>query len=110
MTAEQLQEVLTRVSALTGETDTTLLTQLANAACDYVLSYTNRTYLPATLVGTVSTLTIISYNRLGTEGESGRSEAGESYSFETAPESVFSVLNKYRLARVGGNVYELEAE
>ena len=62
--------------------------------------------IPDGLIKTVGDLALVAYNRLGTEGESGRSEAGESYSFESAPAQIFSVLNKYRIARCGGHAYE----
>ena len=110
MTPEQVAEVVARVQALTEETNTELITQLVEDAADYACAYTNRETVPAGLLRTIGNLAVIAYNRMGTEGESGRSEAGESYSFETAPESVFSILRKYRLARVGGNTYENEEE
>lgn len=108
MTGQQLAQVLARVKLLTEETDDVLLTQLIEDAEDYACSYTNRGTLPDGLLRTVGNLAIVAYNRLGTEGESGRSEAGENYSFETAPAQVFSILRKYRLARVGGKTYENE--
>lgn len=49
---------------------------------------------------------MIAYNRLGTEGETGRSEGGESYSFDTAPKQIHDVLDRYRLVGVGGRRYE----
>ena len=108
MTAEQLAEVLARVERLTEETDEALLTQLIEDAEDFACAYTGRSALPSGLLRTVGNLAIVAYNRLGTEGESGRSEAGENYSFDNAPEQVFAILRKYRLARVGGTVYEHE--
>ena len=57
----------------------------------------------------VRDLAVICYNRLGTEGEHSRNEAGESYNFEDAPKSVYDILNRYRLARVGGKTYERKA-
>ncbi len=33
---------------------------------------------------------------------------GESYTFEDAPKQIYDTLNRYRLARVGGKIYEVE--
>lgn len=45
-----------------------------------------------------------------TEGETGRSEGGESYSFDNAPRQIYDVLNRFRLARVGGRTYETKTK
>ena len=97
---------LEKLKKLTGESDEKLLSLLLEDAETFVLGYTNRTKLINELQRPVRDLALIAYNRLGTEGESGRSEAGETYSFNDAPKSVYSVLNKYRLARCGGYAHE----
>lgn len=97
---------LEKVKKLTGESDEELLSLLLEEAEMFVLSYTNRTKLIPPLEKTVRDLAVIALNRMGTEGESGRSEAGESYSFNDAPKAVYDVLNRYRLARIGGRAYE----
>lgn len=94
---------------ITKEKDEALLVSLIERAEAFVLSYTGRTKLITQLDYAVRDLAVICYNRLGTEGESSRSEAGESYSFENAPKSVYDILNRYRLARVGGKTYENKA-
>ena len=94
-----------KLQVLTGEKDGVILTVLLEDAEQFVLSYTNRT-----LDNTVRELALIAYNRLGTEGESSRSASGESYSFDNAPKQIYDILNRYRLARVGGRVYETETE
>lgn len=99
---------LEKLQKLTGESDNELLSLLLEDAQEFVLSYTNRTELPAALQKTVRDLAVIALNRMGTEGESGRSEGGESYSFENAPKHIYDVLDKYRLARVGGRAYEIK--
>ncbi len=91
---------------MTGESDERLLSLLVSRSERYVLQYTNRTTIIPALEGVVADLALIAYNRMGTEGESGRSEAGESYSFNDAPKQVYSILNKYRLARCGGHAHE----
>ena len=58
----------------------------------------------------VRDLAVIALNRLGTEGETGRSEGGESYSFDNAPRQIYDVLNRFRLARVGGRTYETKTK
>ncbi|MBR2528814.1 MAG: phage head-tail connector protein [Blautia sp.] len=104
------QDDVAKVKALTGEADDALIELLLDEAEEDALSYTNRTRLPDALRRTVRQIAVIAYNRRGTEGESGRSEGGESYSFETLPESVYSVLNKFRLARIGGITHEAKTE
>lgn len=95
---------------LTGESDEALLSFLLEDAEQFVLSYTNRTKIIAGLEKTVRDLAVIALNRRGTEGEASRSEAGESYGFDNAPKQIYDVLDRYRLARVGGKTYENKAE
>lgn len=93
---------------LTGEKDTDLLQILLDDAESFVLAYTNRTKIPEQLKKTVRDLAVIAYHRRGTEGEKERSEGGESYTFDDAPKQIYDVLNRYRLARIGGHVFEKE--
>lgn len=99
-----------KLKKLTGETDEGLLGLLLEEAEAFVLSYTNRTHIVTGLEKAVRDLAVIALNRIGTEGENGRSEGGESYSFDAAPKPIYDVLNRYRLARVGGAVHEAKAE
>ena len=99
-----------KLKLLTGESDEELLSLLLEEAEEFVLSYTNRTKIISGLQKSVRDLAVIALNRMGTEGESGRSEAGESYNFNDAPKHVYDVLDRYRLARVGGRVYETETK
>lgn len=94
---------------LTGESEKDILTALQEAE-DFVLSYTNRTHMIAKLEKTVRDLAVIALNRLGTEGETSRSEGGETYNFDTAPKHIYDVLNRYRLARVGGKTHETKTK
>lgn len=112
MTESQKAKILARLQNLipSDEYDSTLMEQLVDDAEDFVLSYTYRSKTPDALIRTIGDLAIVAFNRLGTEGEAGRSEAGESYSFETAPAHVYNVLTKYRLARCGGHAYEAQAD
>lgn len=108
---ERIQKITNRIVVLVPEAaeETALITQLINDAVDFVAAYTRRSEIPAELDRTIGDLAIVAFNRRGTEGEAGRSEGGESYSFETAPARIYDILRNYRLARVGGKVYEKEA-
>lgn len=101
---------LEKLKKLTGEKDEELLQILMADATSWVLSYTNRTRLVSGLDKTVRDLAVIALNRIGTEGESARTGSGESYTFEDAPKQVYDVLNRYRLARVGGVAHETQTE
>lgn len=95
-----------KLKKLTGESDEELLFLLLEEAEAFVLSYTNRTKLVSGLDKAVRDLAVIALNRMGTEGESSRSGAGESYNFNDAPKQIYDVLNRYRLARIGGKAHE----
>lgn len=93
---------------LTGESDKELLEILLEDAKSFVLAYTSRTRMIPELERPVRELAVIALNRMGTEGESSRSSGGISSSFDSAPKQIYDILKRYRLARVGGRVYEAE--
>lgn len=95
-----------RIKILTGEKNEDLIKILLEDAENFALSYTNRTHLVSGLDKAVRDLTVIALNRMGTEGEAARSGSGESYTFNDAPKQIYDVLNRYRLARVGGKTFE----
>lgn len=97
-----------RLKILTGESDERLLSLLLEDAEAFVLSYTNRTKIISGLEKAVRDLAVIALNRMGAEGETSRSEAGESYNFNDAPKYVYDVLNRYRLVRCGGHAHEAQ--
>lgn len=99
-----------RIKILTGERDEELVEVVLEDATDWVLAYTGRKKMIQELKKTVRDLAVIAINRMGTEGESSRTGAGESYNFDNAPKQIYDVLNRYRLARVGGVTYEAEKE
>lgn len=101
---------LEKLKKLTGEKDEELLQVLMEDATAWVLAYTNRTRLISGLDKTVRDLAVIALNRMGTEGEAARTGSGESYTFDDAPRQVYDVLNRYRLARVGGVAHETQTE
>ena len=95
-----------KLKKLTGESDEALLSLLLENAKEEALNYTNRSKVIPKMLKPIRDLAIVAYNRLGTEGESGRSEAGESYSFDDAPKHIYDALKACRLARVGGHAHE----
>ena len=99
-----------KLKKLTGEKDEELLQILIEDATAWVLAYTNRTRLVSGLDKTVRDLAVIALNRMGTEGEAARTGSGESYTFSDAPRQIYDVLNRYRLARVGGVAHETQTE
>lgn len=101
---------LEKLKLLTGGRDESLLSLLLSDAEEFVLGYTNRTEIPQPLKKAVRDLAVIAYNRRGTEGETGRSEGGESYSFDAAPKHIYDILDRYRLLRIGGRAYEAKTE
>lgn len=99
---------LEKLRTVLGEGSDELLSLLLEDAESFVLGYTNRCKMIPELEKAVRDLAVVAYNRRGTEGESGRSEAGENYSFNDAPAQIYSVLKRYRLARCGGHAHEAE--
>lgn len=95
-----------RVRTLTGEKNEELIEAYLEEAEDFVKGYTNRSVIITPLKKTVRDLAVIALNRMGTEGESSRSEGGETYNFNDAPRQIFDILNRYRICRVGGRTYE----
>lgn len=91
---------------LTGESDEELLSILLKMSEDTILALTNRKVLPDSLVTTQTKLAVIAYNRLGTEGETSRSEGGISSAFSDMPEDILKSIKSKRLGKVGGRIYE----
>lgn len=89
-----------------NEDDTEIFKALLDDAEMHVLGETNRTKMIPQLQKPVRDLALIAYNRLGTEGEIKRTEAGETYEFADIPLSVQRIIKQYRLARIGGRVHE----
>ena len=111
MTDEQLAEILERIKRyLPDEQDEELLIQLIKDAGDYALAYMQREKLPDGALSAVGDYAMIAYNRRGTEGEKARSEGGESYTFDTSLRYIFSIYDRYRLARIGGKTHEAETD
>lgn len=66
-----------RVKLLTGETNENLIEAYLEEAADFVKSYTNRSVIITPLEKAGRDLAVIALNRMGTEGETSRSEEGK---------------------------------
>ena len=74
-----------------------MLTILLEDAEQTLLDLTNQDTLPAQLESTQEDIAILSYNKIGNEGESSRGEGGISRSFEKdLPEPILKKIRKYR--------------
>jgi len=91
---------LERLNRRVPEADVALLCALLEDAEDAILAYTRRERLPRALEFAKVQLATIYYNRMGAEGETGRSEGGVSRTMQEMPESVAAQLRPYRLAKV----------
>jgi hypothetical protein len=65
-----------------------------------LLTWTNRSELPAVLEPSQRQIAVIRYNMLGIEGQTSHSEGGVSRSFEELPGSVRKTISQYRKAKV----------
>lgn len=109
LTNEQKQLITNRVTTLLydlPEDSSALVSQLIDDAAAWAEAFTCRSSILDGMITSVGDLAVWMYNRMGTEGEAGRSEGGESYSFEEAPRRIYDILKLYRLARVGGKAHE----
>ena len=80
-----------------NEEDENLLEQLLEDAEAEILDYCKRDTLLPRMLGLQRELAIVYYNRLGSEGESSRSEGGVSVSYSTdIPENIKIRLSSYR--------------
>lgn len=95
-----------KLKKLTGESDEELLSLFLEFSEQDLLRETKRTRLPDVFTGAVLELAVIKYNRIGTEGETSRSQGGISTSFSDMPANIQKLVMDSRLARVGGKVYE----
>lgn len=85
------------------EEDEDLLEQLLEDAEAEILDFCNRSVLLPRMFGLQRELAIIYYNRLGSEGESSRSEGGVSVSYSTEiPENIKNRLMAFRRLKLVG--------
>ncbi|WP_404989287.1 phage head-tail connector protein [Clostridium culturomicium] len=89
----QLEKLKIRIP----DAEDSLLTLLLEDAEAEILDYTNRDILPTKAEGLQRELAITYYNRMGSEGESSRSEGGVSVSYSIdIPENIKNRLNAFR--------------
>ncbi len=98
------------LQTMTGCQDETLLATLLQVAEEELLSMTNRTVLIDRLKPAVRKWALIAYNRMGTEGETSRTEGGISAAFVEIPAEIKSVVEQCRIARVGGHAHETSTD
>ncbi len=97
---------LEELKKISGESDEELLSLLLEEAEAAILNFTGRNIFPSKLVKTQIKWALIALNRMGTEGESSRTEGGISQSFVDIPADILETLKMNRLAKVGGKRYE----
>lgn len=78
-----------------------LLMELISQAREAILAYTRRNTLPTGLEHAAVRLAAAYWDRLGMEGESGRSEGGVSVTVEALPDDIRRAIAPYRIAKVG---------
>lgn len=97
-----LQEAVKRLTGCSEE-EAALFLELAEQD---ILRETNRNSIPSCLLSAQIDIAVIRYNRMGTEGETSRSEGGISTSFESLPDYILKTVRSQRLAGVGGYAFE----
>ena len=98
----QLEKLKIRLGISDNSEDALLNMLLEDAECE-ILDFCNRDILPVKVEALQRELAIIYYNRLGSEGESSRSEGGVSVSYSTEiPENIKSRLIAFRRLKLVG--------
>lgn len=99
----QLDKLKIQLGIIDEEHDS-LLNLLLSNALEYILAYCNRTELPPGLNQLQLQIAVIYYNRLGAEGEQGRSEGGIARTIyvlgDDFPKSIKTQLVQYRLSKL----------
>lgn len=98
----QLEKLKIRLGIRDNSEDD-LLNMLLEDAEGEILDFCNRDILPVKVEALQRELAIIYYNRLGSEGETSRSEGGVSVSYSTEiPENIKSRLLAFRRLKLVG--------
>ncbi|MDU2680466.1 MAG: phage head-tail connector protein [Clostridium sp.] len=98
----QLEKLKIRLE-LKDTSQDNLLNMILEDAEYEILDFCNRDILPGKAQGLQRELAIIYYNRMGSEGESSRSEGGVSVSYSTdIPESIKNRLIAFRRLKLVG--------
>lgn len=96
--AAQLERLKRRIPT---EANNELLSDMLDDAEAFILAYTGQVEIPLGLLPAQVRIAAASYNELGLEGQSSRSEGGISISLNKFPPELVQELNRYRLAKVG---------
>ncbi len=103
MTDAMLEQLLRRLPDAPRDEDTrTLLQDLLKDAEAWICAYTRRAAVPEGLSSIAVRLAVVSYNRMGLEGETAHGEGGTSRTIESVPRDIREALAPYRLARTVG--------
>ena len=95
----QLEKLKIRLG-ISDNSEDALLNMLLEDAEGEILDYTNRDTLPTKAEALQRELAITYYNRMGSEGETSRSEGGVSVSYSIdIPENIKKRLNSLRLLK-----------
>ena len=98
----QLEKLKMRLG-ISDNSEDNLLNMLLEDAEGEILDFCNRDILPVKVEALQRELAIIYYNRLGSEGETSRSEGGVSVSYSTEiPENIKSRLLAFRRLKLVG--------
>ncbi|MDU3412622.1 phage head-tail connector protein [Clostridium sp.] len=98
----QLEKLKIRLG-ISDNSEDALLNMLLEDAEGEILDFCNRDILPVKVEALQRELAIIYYNRLGSEGESSRSEGGVSVSYSTEiPGNIKSRLLAFRRLKLVG--------
>jgi len=80
-----------------------LLTLILSKASQYILNRCNITTVPTALESVQVDIAVVAYNRLGTEGETSRSEGGLSTAFAKGmPKAINDELSMFAQVRIIG--------
>jgi hypothetical protein len=77
-----------------------VLAELLQQAEELITGYTNRSVMPAELVGLQVVLALQAVNRMGAEGQTERKEGDLSIMFMDIAPSAILQMNRFRIARV----------
>lgn len=77
-----------------------VLAELLQQAEELITGYTNRSAMPAELVGLQVVLALQAVNRMGAEGQTERKEGDLSIMFMDIAPSAILQMNRFRIARV----------
>lgn len=98
----QLEKLKIRLG-ISDNSEDSLLNMLLEDAEGEILDFCNRDILPVKAEALQRELAIIYYNRLGSEGETSRSEGGVSVSYSTEiPENIKNRLMAFRRLKLVG--------